>query len=73
MTIKLDALLAFNPAHPLCAPVLAAGVRVNVFSDTIIRDSIVILGSGVPNRCVGYEDAKPHAGAPRGCGGGGEV
>lgn len=58
VTIKLDALLAFNHAHPLCAPVLTASVRVNAFSDTIIRDNIVILGVEVKSAAAGGMEAE---------------
>lgn len=48
VTIKLDALLAFNPEHSTCAPVIAAAatasIPLNAFTDPTIRESIVVLG-----------------------------
>ncbi|KAL0633283.1 hypothetical protein Q9L58_007836 [Maublancomyces gigas] len=58
VTIKLDALLAFNPEHPLCAPVVSSGARVNAFSDTIIRDNIVVLGVEVKSAAASSMEAE---------------
>lgn len=62
VTIKLDVLLAFNPQHPLLAPVLDAGVRVNAFSDPSIRKAIVVLGVEVKSGASGGLDAEYQVG-----------
>lgn len=48
VNVKLDALIAFNPEHRICAPVLTlalgSNIQVNAFNNTILQDAIVILG-----------------------------
>lgn len=62
VTVKLDALLAFNPSHPLCAPIADTKVRVNAFNDTIIHDAIVVLGVEVKSGVAGVMEAEYQVG-----------
>lgn len=62
VTVKLDALLAFNPSHPLCAKIADTKVRVNAFNDTIIHDAIVVLGVEVKSGVAGVMEAEYQVG-----------
>lgn len=62
VTVKLDALLAFNPSHPLCAKIADTKVRVNAFNDTIIHDTIVVLGVEVKSGIAGVMEAEYQVG-----------
>lgn len=62
VTVKLDALIAFNPSHPLCAKIADTKVRVNAFNDTIIHDAIVVLGVEVKSGVAGVMEAEYQVG-----------